>query len=267
MTADNIIAKHNVEIQGSGSNTLVFGHGFGCDKTVWNKVIPEFTDQFHVISFDYIGCGRSDLSEYNNDKYDDLHAYANDLIALCDALNLESVYFIGHSVSGAIGMLASIQRPELFKKLITIGPSPHYLNETNYHGGFEKEDVMELLTMMQLNYFEWASYLAPVAVGNSEHPEFSEDIKLSFLRSDPVISENFAKVTFLCDIRNQLPNISVPVSVLYCTEDIIVPLEVIDYLAQQIPNCQTLKLEATGHYPQITNPKAVIAGIKHSITH
>nr|WP_243750738.1 alpha/beta hydrolase [Thiomicrorhabdus marina] len=244
---------------------MLFGHGFGCDKSVWDKVAPAFSDGYSVVVFDYVGCGRSDLRLYNHQHYSSLEAYADDLILLCDSLALQKVYFVGHSVSGAIGMLASIKRPDLFIQLITIGPSPHYINEPDYFGGFDKDDVMSLLDMMSLNYFEWANYLAPIAIGQKHDDKYSDNLKLSFLRSDPVISQTFAKVTFLCDIRDQIGDIPIPVCILYCVEDVIVPIEVINYLAQHIPVCQTTKIDGSGHYPQITSPNAVIQGIENCI--
>lgn len=262
----DLIKKHDVVFMGQGRDILLFGHGFGCDKSIWNSVAPAFFAKHSVILFDYMGSGNSDLTQYSAEHYNGLESYADDVITLCNALELSNIIFVGHSVSGAIGMLASIAQPDLFKKLITIGPSPRYINENpDYFGGFDENDVMGLLEMMQLNYFEWANYLAPIVVGNADSPEYTQRLKQSFLSSDPVISCSFARVTFLSDIRTQLAKVSIPVDVLYCLNDAIVPLEVIEYLKNNLPNCTTYELDATGHYPQITNPAAVIAGIQRSI--
>lgn len=264
-SVQQLMTKFNISEQGSGEQTLLFAHGFGCDQTTWNKVIPAFTENFRVISFDYLGSGNSKLEDFDHKRYETLDAYAEDLVEICETLQLKNIYFIGHSVSGAIGMLASIARPKVFRKLITIAPSPHYLNEDDYKGGFDYQDVVELLKMMQLNYFDWANYLAPIVIGNDGSPEYSEELKLTFLCNDPKISETFAKATFFCDLRQNLPKVSTEVCILYCLQDIIVPLEVIDYLASHLPNCKTRKIDATGHYPQITNPDGVISAIKSSI--
>ncbi|MBN2647481.1 MAG: alpha/beta hydrolase [Thiotrichales bacterium] len=264
-SVQELITKFNITEQGRGEEILLFAHGFGCDQTTWNKVIPGFKENFRVISFDYLGSGNSKLEDYDHKRYETLDAYAEDLAEICTALKLENIYFIGHSVSGAIGMLASIAHPKMFKKLITIAPSPHYLNEDDYQGGFDYQDVVELIKMMQLNYFDWANYLAPIVIGNEDTPEYSEELKLSFLRHDPKISTTFAKATFFCDLRQELTKVSTEVCILYCIQDIIVPLEVIDYLATHLPNCKTREIEATGHYPQITNPCGVISAIKCSI--
>ncbi|MDP5036044.1 MAG: alpha/beta hydrolase [Alishewanella sp.] len=266
-TATEVIRRHNIAIHGEGEQTLVFGHGFGCDQDIWQHVTPAFYAQYRVVLFDYIGCGKSDLGAYNKKRYNHLQAYADDLLQLCQSLQLNNIIFVGHSVSGAIALLASIKQPTLFKKIIAIGPSPRYLNDPPaYFGGFEASDIAGMLAMMELNYFEWSNYLAPKVIGQTDDAKSVDELKLSFMRSDPVISLQFANVTFYCDIRPQLPAVSVPVTILYCLEDIIVPVQVIEYLQQHIPNAKIMELAASGHYPQLINPGAVIAAIRKEIS-
>lgn len=263
---DDVIRRHNVTILGEGEQTLVFGHGFGCDQQIWQHVAPEFAANFRVVLFDYMGCGQSDLRMYDAGRYRNLQAYADDLVSICSGLRLENIYFVGHSVSGAIAMLASIQRPELFRKIIAIGPSPHYLNEyPDYVGGFEAADITAMLDMMERNYFEWTEYLAPIAIGSQDNLDTVKELKQSFLRADPSILKKFAVVTFYCDIRQQLADVPVAVTILYCLEDVIVPVEVVHYLQSKIPNCKVIELDASGHYPQLINPHAVIHAVQKEI--
>lgn len=261
-----MLRKHNVTIVGEGNKTIIFGHGFGCDQQIWQQVAPAFIAGYKVVLFDYMGCGKSDLSAYNAEHYNHLQAYADDLIALCTTLQLDGSYFVGHSVSGSIAMLAAIQKPQLFKKIIAIGPSPHYLNEPpHYHGGFSKDDIAAMLEMMDRNYFEWTDYLAPLVIGSSDNTNNINELKQTFLRADPIISKKFAVVTFYSDIRQQLKFVPVPVTILYCLEDVIVPLDVIHFLQQHIPQCKISELDATGHYPQLINPQVVINAIQQDI--
>ena len=261
-----LIRKHNITIIGEGNKTIIFGHGFGCDQQIWQHVTPAFTAEFKVVLFDYMGCGKSDLQAYNAEHYNHLQAYADDLIAICSGLGLKDSYFVGHSVSGAIAMLAAIEQPQLFKKIIAIGPSPRYLNEApHYNGGFNDADIVAMLDMMDRNYFEWTDHLAPLVLGSSDDASNMNELKQTFLRAEPVISRKFAMVTFYSDIRQQLKLIPVPVTILYCLEDVIVPLEVIHFLQQHIPRCKIRQLDATGHYPQLINPQAVIAAIQKDI--
>lgn len=265
---NDAIRRHNIRVQGDSSSdcTLVFGHGFGCDQQIWRQVAPAFSAQAQVVLFDYMGCGQSDLSAYDAGRYQSLNAYADDLLLLCEALELEQVVFVGHSVSGAIAMLAAIQKPELFQQIIAIGPSPCYLNQSpDYSGGFDVADISTLLEMMERNFFEWAEYLAPVVIGHAADQDTVKELKQTFLRADPLISRKFAEVTFYSDIRPYLASIPVPVTVLYCAADVIVPVEVIQYLERHIPRCKTIELDAAGHYPQLTNPAAVIQAIHHEL--
>ena len=266
-TVRALVHRHNITILGEGKDTLIFGHGFGCDQQIWQYVAPTFLADYKVVLFDYMGCGKSDLRAYDAERYNNLQAYADDLIELCEALDLENVYFVGHSVSGAIAMLASIQRPELFQKIIAIAPSPHYLNEPpDYFGGFDSSDISTMLEMMERNYYEWTEYLAPVVIGNTGDENNVNELKRSFLRSDPFISKKFAMVTFYCDIRQHLKYIPVPVTILYCLEDVVVPVEVIEFLQSNIPNCKVMELDASGHYPQLINPETVIQAVQKEIS-
>lgn len=262
------LSRHNAHISGDGEPTLVFAHGFGCDQAIWHGVSPAFQSQFRVVLFDLAGCGRADPALWSATRHSTLDGYSSDLIDLLDDLGSGPVVYVGHSVSGAIGFLAAIRRPELFQRVIAIGPSPRYINQApDYFGGFEEPDILGLLDMMERNQFEWAGYLAPQVMGNSHRPDLAEGLRATLASANPITSRRFAEVTFLSDIRDQLPRIPVPVSILYCSEDIIVPLEVVDFMRDKIPDCRTQLLEATGHYPHMSNPDAVIRAIGGELEH
>ncbi|AXI00497.1 alpha/beta hydrolase [Sporosarcina sp. PTS2304] len=264
MTAD-IIKRNNVHIIGSGKQTIVFAHGFGCDQSVWKKVVPAFEDDYRIVLFDYVGSGQSDKMAFSTDRYNSLHGYAQDVIDICDALDLQNILYVGHSVSGMIGVLASIKRPELIEKLMMIGPSPHYLNEPDYYGGFEREDIDELLDMMEMNYKEWAKYLAPLAMKNEDRPHLSEEFETMLYTNDPGIARNFAEVTFTSDIRADLPNVTVKTLIMQPIEDSIVPIEVGKYINDRIPNSELVIMQAKGHNPHISQPEETIKEIKRFI--
>lgn len=259
----NILERNYVHVSGSGDQTIVFAHGFGCDQTVWKKIIPSFEPNYRIVLFDYVGSGRSDKSKYTRDRYSSLYGYAQDVLDVCDALELENIFYVGHSVSGMIGALAAIQRPHLIKKLIMIGPSPHYLNEPDYYGGFEKEEIIELLDMMETNYKEWSKYLAPIAMQNEEHVE---DFEALLNANDPVIARQFAEVTFYSDLRAVVPNIPVHTLILQTKADAIAPPEVAQFLHEQIPHCELVTLEnGKGHNPHISQPEETVQEIQRFI--
>ncbi|KZE38725.1 sigma factor sigB regulation protein rsbQ [Bhargavaea cecembensis] len=259
---NKVMERNHVTISGSGERTLVFGHGLGCDQTVWERVAPAFENGWRVVLFDYVGSGRSDRSQYRPSDYNSLEGYARDVIEIIDALDLKDAVFIGHSVSAMIGTLASIKRPEAIGKLIMIGPSPRYLNAPGYPGGYEREDVEELLELMERNYKEWAKYMAPASMKNTDRPFLADELEERFISNDPVIIRQFAEVTFMSDVRDKLAEISIPTLILQAQEDSVAPIEVGKFVHEQIPGSTFRVLSAKGHNPHISDPEETISEIQ-----
>ncbi|MGE7915421.1 alpha/beta fold hydrolase [Lysinibacillus xylanilyticus] len=258
----DVIVRNNVKIIGKGNQTIIFAHGFGCDQNMWRFITPAFEENFQVILFDYVGSGKSDLSAYKSEKYNTLQGYVQDILDIIDFLKFKEIIFVGHSISSMIGMLASIKRPESFKKLVMIGPSPCYLNDGAYRGGFELSDITELLDMMEMNFSGWASYLAPIAMKNPEIPSLSQELEQTFIAANPVIAREFAEVTFLSDYRDDLVKATVPSLIMQCSDDSIVPIEIGDFLHIHLTNSTLIVMEAKGHYPHISHPEETIRCIK-----
>ena len=261
-TPPTILTRNNVKVFGNGTQPVIFAHGFGCDQTMWRFVTPAFQDDFKIVLFDYVGSGKSDSGAYDPARYDHLAGYAQDVVEICDALELKDVIFVGHSVSSVIGMLASIRAPHYFDRLILIGPSPCYLNDPPYWGGFERRDIDELLNMMEKNYLGWAGVLAPVIMKNAERPELSQELEASFCATDPAIARHFARATFLSDNRRDLEQVRVPALVMQCSEDAIAPLTVGQYVHAQLANSTLHVLNATGHCPHLSHPEETIQVIR-----
>ena len=258
----SLLAKHNVTFAGRGERPLVFMHGFGCDQNVWRHVTPEFGDDYRIVLFDHVGAGKSDLSQYDAGKYADLQGYADDLIALVRELGLHQPVVVGHSVSAMIAVLAAVREPALFSQLVLLGPSPCYLNDGDYPGGFERKDIDELLAAMDSNFFGWSSMITPVIMGNPDRPELAGELNENFCRTDPAIARQFARVTFLSDSRTELPKLTVPSLIVQCTADVLAPLAVGDYLHAEMPGSTLSVLSATGHCPHMSEPSDTIAAIK-----
>jgi len=257
MTA-SILDRNNVTISGQGQRTMLMAHGFGCDQNMWRYVIPEFQNEYRIILFDYVGCGQSDINSYKVDRYSTLDGYAQDVLDICKALDLKDVIFVGHSVSCVIGMLAFIQNPEFFGSMIMIGPSPRYINDKNYVGGFEQKDLEDLLDVMDKNYIGWANFLAPVVMKNDERPELTKELEESFCSTDPIITRQFARATFFSDNRSDLSKIDIPVLILQCADDAIAPDSVGNYVSLQIKGSKFIRMEATGHCPHMSHPQETI---------
>lgn len=254
----SVAERNNVNVSGTGERALVFAHGYGCDQNMWRHVTPSFTNDFKVVVFDYVGAGKSDPAAFDRTRYSSLHGYAQDVIEILDELGLKNVDFVGHSVSSMIGALAAIERPELFNSLVMIGPSPCYMNDGEYRGGFEKEDIDGLLTMLESNHLGWSSTMAPLIMGHPDEPELAAELEASFCRTKPEFAQHFARVTFLSDNRADLAQVKTRSLILQCQGDAIAPLAVGEYVHRCLPNSQFVVMDATGHCPHMSSPHEVI---------
>ncbi len=259
----SIIKRNNVRVFGKGKQPMLFAHGFGCDQNMWRFITPAFENDYKIILFDYVGAGKSEITSYNKERYASLEGYAQDVLEICEELNLEEVIFVGHSVSSMVGLLAAIERPDYFQKLIMVGPSPRYINDENYVGGFERKDIEGLLDTMEKNYIGWANFLAPNIMGNKERPELGSELAESFCSTDPIIARQFAETTFFSDNRNDLNKLKIPSLILQCTDDIIAPMEIGEYMVTHVPNSTLKVMTATGHCPHMSAPDETISIIKN----
>lgn len=259
----NVLHRNNVRVSGATTGRpLVFAHGFGCSQEMWRLVAPAFEADHPVVLFDLVGSGGSDLSAYDPGKYDSLHGYADDAIEIADALDLTDAVFVGHSVSAMIGVLAAIRRPDLFGALALVSPSPRYVDDDGYRGGFTQEDIDGLLDALDRNYLNWSETLAPQIMGNPDLPELGVELTESFCRTDPEIARQFAQVTFLSDNRRDLAKVAVPTLVLQCSQDIIAPIEVGRHVHESIAGSTFVQLDATGHCPHLSSPQEVVDALR-----
>ena len=256
------LKRNNVNVSGRGARAMMFSHGFGCDQNMWTSVAREFEADYRVILFDHVGAGRSDLSAYEPEKYATLDGYATDIVEIGRKLDLKDAIFVGHSVSAMIGALASIKAPGMFSDLVMVGPSPRYIDDQNYTGGFSRGQVEELLEFLANNHLGWSAAMAPAIMGNPDRPELGETLTYSFCATDPKIAREFARVTFYSDNRPDLSEITARTLVLQCREDIIAPICVGEYVNARIPDSRFMLLDATGHCPNLSAPGEVTAAIR-----
>ena len=268
MSADEtVFTRNNVNISGPREGpTIVFAHGFGCDQNMWRFITPAYEETHRIVLFDYVGCGKSDAGAFNPSRYASLDGYARDLLDVCEAADVHDALFVGHSVSGMIGLLASVKQPARFSRLAMIAPSPRYINDPPYVGGFERGDLEELLSLMDHNYIGWATYLAPVVMGNAERPELTDELQESFCSTDPVIARRFAEATFFSDNRADLAGIRVPSLIMQCSDDLIAPFDVGEYLHRTMPQSTLRVLQATGHCPHMSHPEETIGVIREYLS-
>lgn len=255
------LKRNNVTVSGTGKQAMVFVHGFGCDQHMWRLVAPAFEARYQVVLLDLVGAGQSDLAAYNPARYATLGAHAENILEVLHTLGLREVILVGHSVGASIGVLAAIQEPERFAQVVLVAPSPRFINDANYTGGFEQPDIEELLEAMDSNYLGWSGGMAPVVMGHPERPELTAELNNSFCRTDPTIARHFARVTFLADNRADLPRLRTPALILQCAHDMLAPLSVGAYLHQQLQGSQLTVVETSGHCPHLSAPEATIAAV------
>ena len=258
----SVLKRNNVVVRGKGSTAMMFAHGFGCDQNMWRFVSPAFEDDYKIILFDHVGAGRSDLAAYSREKYNTLEGYAENIIEIARELRLKDAVFVGHSVSAMMGIMAAAKAPGVFKSLVLVGPSPFYINDGDYIGGFTKAQIEELLESLDSNHMGWSMSMAPVIMGNPDREELAKELADSFCRTDPEIAKHFARTTFLSDCRSILADTDIPALILQCSNDVIAPREVGEYVHRHMPDSKLVLMEATGHCPNLSAPEETIAAIK-----
>ncbi|MEP6790829.1 MAG: alpha/beta hydrolase [Ramlibacter sp.] len=252
----NIQKRNNVHVSGTGPVTLMFAHGFGCDKNMWRLLAPAYSKRYRTVLFDLVGSGNSDLSAYDRTKYGSLHGYADDMVEIANEFAEGPVVFVGHSVSAMIGMLAQLKAPQKFAAQVMVGPSPCYINDGDYVGGFERKDIDGLLETLESNYLGWSSNMAPAIMGAPDQPELGVELTNSFCRTDPEIAKHFARVTFLSDHRAELPQLAAPTLIIQCNEDLIAPVSVGEYMHRTLPRSTLAVIDNVGHCPHLSAPHA-----------
>ncbi len=260
----DVMLRHHVTVTGRADGpVLLFAHGFGCDQHMWHRLIPYFTDQYRVVLFDHMGSGSSDQAAYDADRYSNLDGYVADILVLCDVMDLHEVTLVAHSVATMMALLAAVAEPELFTRLILVAPSPSYIDEPaqGYVGGFTRTDIDDLLESLDSNYFAWSAAIAPMVMGNPGTPELGAELTTSFCSTNPDTARNFARVSFLSDVRESLTSVRVPALILQCSDDMLAPPEIGRYLQDALAGSELVELRASGHVPQASAPAETAAAI------
>ncbi|RZI84752.1 MAG: alpha/beta hydrolase [Rubrivivax sp.] len=264
--AQDVWHRHHLTVLGEGPRTVVLAHGFGCDQRAWRHVAANLAQDHRVVLFDNMGCGQSDAAQWNPRRYASLDGYAQDVIDLCEQLPWRDLVFVGHSISASIGILAAIAAPRYFDRLILLAPSPRFLNDPpDYVGGFEREDIVGMLDLMERNRISWANFLAPLVAQNPDRPDLTREMTENLCSGDPTIMRHFAEVVFMSDIRAELPKLTVPALILQCSDDAIAKPEVGDYLHRHLHHSRLRLMRATGHLPHLSHPEETIDMIREGL--
>ncbi|MBB2487765.1 alpha/beta hydrolase [Mitsuaria sp. WAJ17] len=255
-------SRNHLRLLGQGEPTLVFGHGFGSDQSAWTSVAEAFAGSHRVLLFDHVGFGRSDRLAHCGQRHSSLDGYAQDLLDLLEDQQLHDVVYVGHSIGGVIGLLASLLQPQRFARMVLLNASPHFIDGPGYRGGFQRRQMAGLLAQMDADYPAWAAFLAPVAIGEDNPTHYIEDFGRGLHALDPLIAARFARLAFYVDCRARLAEVRHPCLVLQSTHDAFAPVEVGEYLQRQLPHARLQLLENSGHCPHITHPQLVIQALQ-----
>lgn len=259
----SIARRNNVHVRGHGAQPILFAHGYGCDQNMWRLITPAFEERYRIILFDLVGSGASDLSAYDRERYGTLKGHADDVLAILRETAGAPAIFVGHSVSAMIGLLADLAAPPgTFSAHVMVGPSPCYINDGDYVGGFARQDIESMLDTLDSNYLGWASAMAPAIMGSPDKPELRQELTNSFCATDPEIAKHFARVTFLSDNRKDLPRLKTRSLILQCSDDLIAPMEVGRYMHAQLPGSTLRIIQNIGHCPHLSAPEAIIEAMR-----
>ena len=271
LTTSTALERSNVTISGASGPTtqaIVFLHGLGGDQSDWRLVAPMFEDNYQVVLLDLVGAGKSDQTAYSpTTRHGSLAGHADDLLDVLRALALHDVVFVGHSVAAMIGVIAAVSEPERFSKMVLISPSPRFINEKGYAGGFEQKDINELLAAMEADYNGWSHGFSPVMMGANESPELVMGLTNSFVRTNPAIAKHFARVTFFSDTRAELGFLTIPTLIVQSAHDIIAPLAVGHYINEQLADSRMVVVETGGHCPHLSAPQKSLSAMDHFLHH
>lgn len=257
-----VLTRHSVRVIGEGKPPMLLCNGFGCTQHIWHYLTTALAVQHQVIVFDYVGSGESDVNAYSPQKYATLASYAQDVVEICQALDLREAILVGHSVGATIAMLAAIQAPQHFAKVVLLAPSPCYINEPGYYGGFERADLLQVLAAMKEDYQGWTTAFADLLMGPTSTASLGQELANFFCETDSTIARQFAQVTFLSDNRADVGQLRLPTLVVQCTDDVAGPPEVGAYFLQHLPQGKLTTLSTAGHCPHLSAPLETLAAIR-----
>lgn len=262
----SVIQKNNIHICGKQDalQTIIFGHGFGSSQIAFAALVRAFEQEYKIVLFDNVGGGKADIDAFSPSRYSGIQGYVTDLSDIIKSLQLSNIIYVGHSVNGMIGLLTANKYPEYFDKLVLLGSSPRYLNdtETGYTGGFDMEALTGLYNAMSTNYYAWASGFSALVMRNPDQPHFAEAFAATLSAIRPDIALSVAKAIFEMDHREDLAHCTIPSLIIQTADDVAVPVVVGDYLEQHIPGSRKVVVNATGHFPHIVAPEEVISAIR-----
>ncbi|GFP93480.1 probable esterase kai2 [Phtheirospermum japonicum] len=252
-------AAHNVQVLGCGETTVVLGHGYGTDQSVWKHLVPHLVNQYRVVLYDNMGAGTTNPDYFDFDRYATLEGYAYDLLAILEEFSVGKCIYVGHSMSAMAATMASIFRPDLFHKIIMICTTPRMANSVDYYGGFEQKDLDELMVAMETNYKSLVMGFAPLVLGCDLDSVPMQEFSRTLFNVRPDIALSVVHTVHTFDMRPFLPQVTVPCHIIQSSKDTFVPVSVAEYLHQNLGGKSIVEVMSTeGHLPHLSAPEVTI---------
>lgn len=255
----------NARIEGDSGGAIVLVHGFGSDQNVWDAMVPDLRRRMRVVRFDLACSGAASPDAFLFRQHSTLADYAEDILDVVSDLGLRKVIFLGHSMSGMAGLLAALDRPQIFDRLILLGASPRYLEDESYPEGLAREDMTAMFEVIAADFKSWARDFAPIMVARPADHSTTRIFAESMRRMRPDIALATWQTVMNSDFRNVLDRCRVPTSVLQTADDPAVPAAAAEYLRDHIPDCRMEILPTAGHLPHLTDPDLVLAALRRHV--
>jgi len=246
------------------ASALLYVHGFGCSRIVWNAVTDHLRDAYRHVLVDLPGHGLEASNSYCRERHATLSGMARAVEDMLAAASLDQpAVLVGHSIGCNLAWRVALARPDRVAKLVLINPSPCFMNLEGYSGGFGASDLERLLDLMVHNPLAWSASLADLVAGG-KNPT-SAWLAQSFCSVEPECLHAFARATFFVDDRAMLPRVQQPCLVLSSARDSLVPPAVHDFMVAALPRAVGEILDIAGHAAHLTHPALVAESLRRFV--
>jgi len=214
-----------------------------------------------VLLFDWDMSSAPDAGDEGESCYT-FSRFADELVALMDEMKLSGAVYVGHSMAGMVGCIASVKRPDLFAHLVLVAASPRYMNSEDYEGGFDQPDIEALLASIASDFRGWAEGFVPLIVGDAD-PSAAELLARSFFAMDPRAAHGVARMIFLSDQRGALDDVAAPCTLVHASRDFAAPPCVGRYMQARMLGARCaaaamVTIDSVGHFPQLVAPDEML---------
>lgn len=242
VSADGVQIRY--ELRGNGEPTLIFVHGWCCDRSYWREQLPYFAQNHRVVAIDLAGHGESGL----NRKAWTLDAFGDDVAAVAAKLSLKQVVLIGHSMGGSVIVKAAPKVPRQVLGLVTVD---QFYNLEEQH---TQEEMDNFIAPFRVNFREAVSNWVRTVFTPKSDPKLVEWVVAHMSTRPPEVglgaaTEPDGEIAFVFNIDNCL---------IQALQKVEAPLVFIN------SDLQPTAEEINKRYPPFSNAK-IVRGVGHFV--